>query len=53
MNTERRPFPIRLNDEEIQMLDDIRREEPDLPVRGEMMRRLIERAHAKVSGRRK
>lgn len=48
MSTERKPFPIRLNDEELQMLDDIRREEPDLPVRSEMVRRLIERGHAKV-----
>lgn len=51
MSTERKPFPIRLNDEEIQMLDDIRREEPDLPVRSEMVRRLIDRAHDKVSKR--
>lgn len=55
MSTERRPFPIRLNDDELQMLDDIRREEPDLPVRSEMARRLIERAHSALGkkGRRK
>lgn len=44
MSTERKPFPVRLNDAEISMLDELRRVEPDIPTRSEMLRRLIERA---------
>ncbi len=47
-DTERKPFAIRLNEAEKAMLDDLRREEIDLPVRAEMARRLIERAHAEL-----
>lgn len=45
MSTERRPFPVRLNDAEIQQIDDLRRVEIDVPTRSEMVRRLIKRAH--------
>lgn len=44
MDKERKPFPVRLNDEDLRMLDDVRRVEPDIPTRPEMIRRLIERA---------
>lgn len=47
MNTERKPFPVRLNDAEIQMIDNLRRAEMDIPTRSAMVRRLIERAAAK------
>jgi len=46
-----KPFPVRLNDEDLRMLDDVRRVEPDIPTRPEMIRRLIERAHAARKGR--
>ena len=51
MITERKPFPVRLNDEEIQHIDDIRRAEADIPTRSEMVRRLIYRAAAKQDKR--
>jgi len=47
MDTERKPFPVRLNDEDLQKVDDLRRVEPDIPTRPEMIRRLIDRAHTK------
>lgn len=54
---QRKPFPVRLNDEEISMLDDIRRYEPDIPTRSEMLRRLIwresDRMPAAKRGKRK
>jgi metal-responsive CopG/Arc/MetJ family transcriptional regulator len=34
-------------------LDDLRRAEPDLPSRSEMVRRLIEEAHKQAKGKRK
>jgi hypothetical protein len=34
-------------------LDDLRKEEPDLPSQAEMVRRLIERAHKKTETKRK
>lgn len=46
MDKERKPFPVRLNDEDLQKIDDIRRVEPDIPTRPEMIRRLVDRAHA-------
>jgi hypothetical protein len=36
--------PIRLDERHLQILDDLRRVEPDIPTRSEMARRLIERA---------
>lgn len=49
MDKERKPFPVRLNDEDLQKVDEIRRVEPDIPTRPEMIRRLIDRAYKKVS----
>lgn len=39
-----KPIHIRLSEEMLRQLDDVRREESDLPNRSEMIRRLIERA---------
>jgi hypothetical protein len=43
MSTERKPFPVRLDDADLRKLDDIRRREHDIPTRSEMLRRLIHR----------
>ena len=51
MSTERKPFPVRLNDEEIQQIDNLRRAEIDIPTRSEMVRRIIDRAAAKQEKR--
>jgi hypothetical protein len=50
---QRKPFPVRLNDEEISKLDDIRRLEPDIPTRSEMLRRLIWREADQLPAARK
>jgi hypothetical protein len=52
MDTERKPFPVRLNELDLSKIDDLRRLEADIPTRPEMMRRLIERAW-KDRGRKK
>jgi hypothetical protein len=39
-------FTFRVTPETLKALDDLRRAEPDLPSRGEMLRRLVERAKA-------
>jgi hypothetical protein len=39
-------FTFRITPETLKALDDLRRAEPDLPSRGEMLRRLVERAKA-------
>lgn len=51
MSTDRKPFPVRLNDEEIQQIDNLRRAEIDIPTRSEMVRRIIDRAAAKQEKR--
>ena len=51
MSTERKPFPVRLNDEEIQQIDNLRRAEIDIPTRSERVRRIIDRAAAKQEKR--
>ena len=38
-------FQVRVDDSFVGMLDDIRRSEPDLPTRAEMLRRLVARTH--------
>jgi hypothetical protein len=40
-------FQMEVLGDEMQMLDELRRREPDLPSRAAMMRRLIERAAEK------
>ena len=47
MSEPMKPVPIRLEDGHLQMLDDLRRVEKDIPQRSEMVRRLIERAAEK------
>jgi hypothetical protein len=44
---------MRVASEVKSMLDDLRKEEPDLPSQAEMVRRLIERAHDHRKVRRK
>lgn len=43
-----RMFSIRFSDRDMEMLDELRRQEPDIPGRGEMLRRLIARAHEEM-----
>lgn len=38
------PFNMRVDDAFLRDLDELRRREPDLPSRSEMLRRLVERA---------
>ena len=44
---------MRLATEYLRMLDAIRRDEADIPTRSEMVRRLIERAMQKTTGKTK
>ena len=44
---EGRSFTFRVTEETLKKLDDLRKKETDLPTRGEMLRRLVERAAAK------
>jgi hypothetical protein len=39
-----RPFHMKVSDKWLEALDDIRRTEPDLPTRAQMLHRLVERA---------
>lgn len=39
-----KPVPVRLDDRHLQIVDELRRVEKDIPTRSEMIRRLIERA---------
>lgn len=41
--------PVRLDDRHLDILDELRRVEKDIPTRSEMIRRLIERAGEKKS----
>lgn len=40
----KKPFPVRLDDWHLEIVDDLRRLERDIPTRGGMIRILIERA---------
>jgi len=44
---------LRISPEDLQAIDDLRRLEPDVPPRSEMIRRLIERARGEWKGKRK
>ena len=44
---------MRVSEDVKTLLDDLRKFEPDLPSRSEMVRRLIERAVAEMKGKRK
>lgn len=44
---------MRISDEEKTVLDELRKAEPDLPSRSEMVRRLIQRAAEKTTAKRK
>ncbi len=48
MSEPKKPFPVRLDEEDLRMVDELRRVEDDIPTRSEMIRRLIQRA-AKAS----
>ncbi len=43
----KKAFPVRLDDRHLEILDELRRVEKDIPTRSEMVRRLIERAGEK------
>ena len=47
MSEPKKPFPVRLDEADLRMVDEIRRVEPDIPTRSEMIRRLIHRAAEK------
>ena len=49
----RRLAPMWVPDDFEEKLDELRRHEPDLPPKSEMMRRLVDRAHEKLPGARK
>lgn len=51
-DTKSERFEIRLTPEDLAAIDDIRRIEPDIPPRSEMVRRLIHKAVAKQQKRR-
>ncbi len=40
----KKPVPVRLDDRHLQIVDELRRVEKDIPTRSEMIRRIIERA---------
>jgi metal-responsive CopG/Arc/MetJ family transcriptional regulator len=44
MSEPKKPFPVRLDEEDLRMIDELRRIEDDIPTRSEMVRRLIHRA---------
>jgi metal-responsive CopG/Arc/MetJ family transcriptional regulator len=44
MSEPKKPVPVRLDDRHLEMVDELRRVEKDIPTRSEMIRRLIERA---------
>jgi hypothetical protein len=46
-----RSFSFRVTSETMKHLDELRRAEPDLPSRGEMLRRLVERARKAQEGK--
>lgn len=48
--TKDRLLQARVSDDDIALLDKIRRQEPDLPTRAMMIRRLIEREAARRAG---
>ena len=48
-----RNFTMRSNDEFEAMMDDLRRNEPDLPPASDMVRRLVTRAHEKLPAAKK
>lgn len=47
--TKGRVFQMRVDDDFLRQLDDLRRIEDDLPSRAELLRRLVEAAHAKFT----
>jgi hypothetical protein len=47
MTEPKKAFPVRLDDRHLEILDELRRVEKDIPTRSEMVRRLIERAGEK------
>ncbi|WP_423414859.1 ribbon-helix-helix protein, CopG family [Hyphomicrobium sp. B1] len=47
MSEIKKPVPVRLDDRHLEMIDELRRVEKDIPTRSEMIRRLIERAAEK------
>lgn len=44
MTEPKKPVPVRLDDRHLEIVDELRRVEKDIPTRSEMIRRLIERA---------
>lgn len=50
MQHDKKVTAVRLDDTHMQVLDDLRRREPDIPTRSEMIRRIIERAGAASGG---
>lgn len=44
MQHDKKGTAVRLSDAHLHILDDLRRREPDIPTRSEMIRRVIERA---------
>jgi hypothetical protein len=48
----KKPVPIRLDDRHLEIIDELRRVEKDIPTRSEMIRRLIVRASDKGKVRR-
>ena len=43
--TQDKQFPMRVDDEFLRMLDDLRRNEADVPPRSQMVKRLVDRAY--------
>lgn len=44
MSDPKKPFQVRLDDLHLEILDELRRHEPDIPTRSGMLRLLVERA---------
>jgi hypothetical protein len=53
MSEPKKPVPVRLDDRHLQIIDELRRVEADIPTRSEMIRRLIERAEPEKGRKRK
>lgn len=48
MTEPKKPVPVRLDERHLDIVDELRRVEKDIPTRSEMIRRLIERAERKA-----
>jgi hypothetical protein len=53
MSEPKKPFQVRLDDLHLEILDELRRLEPEIPTRSGMLRLLVERADPRKKDKRK